>query len=158
MEPGLTVLNFDGIVLDEYAVTPAKHAGTTGGRFLLNGRPYYLRMNCWTRAVAQKHTWQHRAMTLRRDVQLAKGPCWVQRRPHPIRRSRIRDSCAGVIVSGCSSGVKWRTRTCSTITSVEGELPEVDGVGRDAIPARASWRGFHQRGRRSKPRVRAAVH
>lgn len=69
----LTVLNTDGETLDEVSsYTGLRSTSTQGGRFLLNGRPYYLRMVLDQGYWPQTHLAAPSDEALRQDVLLAK--------------------------------------------------------------------------------------
>lgn len=69
----LTVLNADGDVLDELtSYSGLRSTGTEGGRFLLNGRPYYLRMVLDQGYWPETHLAAPSDEALREEVQLVK--------------------------------------------------------------------------------------
>jgi hypothetical protein len=70
----LTVLNGEGETLDEVSsYAGLRSTGTEGGRFLLNGRPYYLRMVLEQGYWPESHLAAPSDEALRKEVELAKA-------------------------------------------------------------------------------------
>jgi hypothetical protein len=91
--------------------TALRQVGTQGDRFLLNGRPYTLRL------VLDQGYWAHTGLTRRATPR--SGATWSSPRPWAstacasTRRSRTRATSTGPTASACSCGARCRAPTGS---------------------------------------------
>jgi beta-galactosidase/beta-glucuronidase len=72
IEATLTLLADEQVVDEVHSYAGLRSAGVAGGRFLLNGRPYYLRLALEQGYWPQSHLAAPSAQALRREVELAK--------------------------------------------------------------------------------------
>ena len=136
----------DGELLDTArSYTALRSIGVQGDKFVLNGRPYQLRM------VLDQGYWPDTGITAPDDDALPprRRTCrrpWASTASASTRRSRARATSIGPTRSACWSGRRCRAPTASPRTSIERLTREwTDVIARDVShPCIIAWVPFNE--------------